>query len=1016
MKKHIVIIILLSIVIGLYGQYFGRNKIQNEKEEWSQIKTIHFDLYFPKGEDDFGKQVAVLAEDTYYYLRDDFKTPLQGKIPLIVYPSQQDFITTNVISSLLSEGVGGFTESMKNRIVIPFNGSYKAMEDVLTHEMTHAYINALDKQNRFKGSYGATNSRLPFWFTEGLPEFLSLVGEDNHNDMFIIDMVLNDRLIPMEQVGGYFAYRQGEAFLNYIYNEYDREKVMEFFNAIRQQSDLDKVCDKVFGMTFHNLELSFKNYLKRKYYYYINELKMPYEVGQRLTDFENVGGSRNYGVKISPDGTKYLYFTDREWRQSVWLGTFHDSKEGSKKIFTGEASGRFEEFHYDKNNLCWLADNESFAFVAKTSKGDRIYIMNLDGHVIKNIEIPNIDTIFEIDINNEANEIVFSAVEDMQTDIFTYNIDSKKLTKITNDIYFNHQPAYSYDASKIAFASERHLVDSVRDGYFSGLRNTILVYDRDSKQFTDVTLNDNDNTNPTWLGTSNDSLLFINDELLSNYMLVDIKNSKVAKVTNIISGVNDGDINLNKNRLVVSNYQDRGWNLYSIDLPLEELTFEECKKAEIVTMNNDRSLFYNDSRFKEIGYVKREFNKVRKDYSGFKGTIVNFNYDAVSDSTVIAGNMDIDNVADSLKVSPKIEDYKVRFQIDNIWGGAAYSSADGAIGFIQTSFSDLMGNHGLGVSLGLAGKLEESSLSLRYLYLPYRWDFGVGGFYVNDEQVYRSSYYSNVFYREKELSAGISTMINYPINKFWRLEFNNTLYKYVSEWEISEDFEESWNPIDEEANPYLAKEDYLMDRPSFSIVHDNTLYGPTGPLMGWRGAYTLEANIGEEKYTNLTSYLDVRGYKFFHKRYAIAGRLIAGFSRGKDPTMFELDTYNGVRGYDDNEPGRKNKLLTSLELRFPFMDYVDIAFPLPIILGNIRGAVFTDVGVIWGDSSYDEFNGDNYTFDAIKGQRLKDIKMGFGFGPRFSMGPLVLKFDFAWDTDLVDCGKPTYMFSIYEEF
>ena len=42
--------------------------------------------------------------------------------------------------------------------------------------------------------------------------------------------------------------------------------------------------------------------------------------------------------------------------------------------------------------------------------------------------------------------------------------------------------------------------------------------------------------------------------------------------------------------------------------------------------------------------------------------------------------------------------------------------------------------------------------------------------------------------------------------------------------------------------------------------------------------------------------------------------------------------------------------------------------------------------------------------------------MGFGFGPRFSMGYLVLKFDFAWDTNLVDCGKPTYFFSIYEEF
>lgn len=1015
MRKILLIIILLINIVFLNAQYFGRNKIQNTKEEWSEINTIHFDLYFPKGSDEFGKMMSVLAEDAYYYLRESFNRPLQGRIPLIVYPSQQDFMTTNVISQLLSEGVGGFTESYKNRVVIPFNGSYKDLEDVLTHELTHAYINALDNQGTLKGSYGSTNSRLPFWFTEGLPEFLSLKGQEKYNDMFILDLILNDKLQPLDQVGGYFAYRQGESFLNFISDEYGRNKVMELFYAFRNQGDPDKVAKKLFGMTFHNLELSWKNSLKRKYLPYLSEMKMPYEVSERLTDHENEGGSRNYGGKISPDGSKYIYFTDRNWRQSVWLGTFYEPEKNNKKIFTGEATGKVEGFNYDKNNLCWFPSGESFAFVAKTATGDKIHFMNTHGKVLKSIEIDSVSSIFELDISADSSKIVFSGARDFQTDLYLYDIESEVLQKITDDIYFNRQPSFSKDGSKIAFVSEKVLNPRLRDGYFSGLTNHIFIYDILSKSFEQVTFGEDNYKLPKWVGESNDSLFVLNDESLSNIYLLDLVNNQKSQVSNIISGVLDYDMSENRSKLLFSNYHDRGWDLYYFDYPLDDLTYEDYPQAVSVAFNNDRELYYNENRYLQIGKAVRKFQKAKVDLRNFKGTIVDFDKDRApekSDSLLFLNNFEIDDVPDSLKVMPTINDYRVKFRLDNIWGGAGYSSSDGAIGFLQASFSDLMGNHGLGINVGLAGKLDDSSLSLRYLYLPYRLDFGIGIHYLNSESIYRSSIYQNVFFREKEQQTGMSLMTHYPINKFWRIELTNLVFNYSSEWDISDDYEESWESLGSEDDAFFAKKDYMIYRPTLSLVHDNSLYGPTGPLMGWRGIYTIQADVGTKEEESITNYFDLRAYKHFNKRYAVAGRVLGSFSRGKGAYEFELDTFNGVRGYYDDDPGRKNKLLTSLELRFPFLDYMDIAFPLPLVLGNVRAAVFTDVGVIWGENDYDE----DYSFDAIKDNRLNDIKMGFGFGPRFSLGYLVLKFDFAWDTDLVDCGKPTYFFSIYEEF
>src|SRR6056297_3405614 len=202
--KKIIWITILFVVMNLLSAYgFGKNKIQPSHLEWDHIATMHFDIYFPKGNDEFGKLAALMAEESYYYLKQDFKRPVKDRIPIIFYKSQQEFQTTNIIYPLLSEGVGGFTESLHNRVVMPFNGSYKKMEKTLVHELTHAYVNELSGSSL---SFFQP-SRLPFWFSEGLPEFEAVGGEDTYNNMFIIDLVMNQQLPNLDNIGGYYAYR-----------------------------------------------------------------------------------------------------------------------------------------------------------------------------------------------------------------------------------------------------------------------------------------------------------------------------------------------------------------------------------------------------------------------------------------------------------------------------------------------------------------------------------------------------------------------------------------------------------------------------------------------------------------------------------------------------------------------------------------------------------------------------------------------------------------------------------------
>ena len=109
---------------------------------------------------------------------------------------------------------------------------------------------------------------------------------------------------------------------------------------------------------------------------------------------------------------------------------------------------------------------------------------------------------------------------------------------------------------------------------------------------------------------------------------------------------------------------------------------------------------------------------------------------------------------------------------------------------------------------------------------------------------------------------------------------------------------------------------------------------------------------------------------------------------------------------DTNISGEK-KVLSSVELRVPFLETLSLAFPVPITLSHIRGSVFVDAGAVWDEEKL---------FRGMGDDKLEDIKFGYGFGPRMNLGYFVLKMDAAWLTDLSKISKPQVFISLSEDF
>jgi len=164
----LVLLTLAALPAG--AQSFGKNKVQYRTFDWKIVSSTHFDVYYYQGGDSLALRVLDLAEKANIKLTRDMGHILSNKVPIILYLSHNDFAQTNVTTEMLDGSTGGFTELLKNRVVLPFAGSYEELRHVVVHELTHAFMFDM----LYSGGLPSFITRqnivyVPLWFAEAWP-------------------------------------------------------------------------------------------------------------------------------------------------------------------------------------------------------------------------------------------------------------------------------------------------------------------------------------------------------------------------------------------------------------------------------------------------------------------------------------------------------------------------------------------------------------------------------------------------------------------------------------------------------------------------------------------------------------------------------------------------------------------------------------------------------------------------------------------------------------------------------
>jgi len=933
---------MLSLCVSeLFGQYyyFGRNKVQYTEFEWQVLKTDHLDIYYYPEMKGLAEQGAWLAEEAYQYLEDKFNCNVGRRIPLIFYSSHLYFEQTNTIPGFIPEGVGGFFEFMKGRVVLPSDGSITQFKHVIRHELTHVFMHT--KISRILKDHRLPMDRYPpLWFVEGLAEYWSTTW-DWQAEMVMRDAVLNDYVVGVSDMelisGSYVMYKEGQYILQYIAENYGQEKVLLLMENFWKASSFSEVFRLTIGKNYDEFDKEFLYHLKKRFYPILEKSDQPSAVTESIYD---EGFNSKPAFYKSSDTTREVFFIGNHTGYTcIYRKQLGKGNSDLDLIIQGEKTDEFEAFHLFQSKMD-ISRSGVLAFVTKRGENDAIHTYDIKAKkLLETYQFKSLVSIGSVSWSPDGRQLVFSSIDKSgYNDLYIFDTESQSLQKLTDDFYDDRDPAWSPKGDKIAFSSDR-------TPYGSKGKYNLFLYDLSTGRIDYLTYGDENYYAPVW-SHDGSKLAFTSDiGGVQNIWMIDLGKGPggIVEYSHLSEAIPSGNG-------LGSDPEPR--------IQAKKITNFTTAAYDPVWTDDDDLIC---SVFDNYRFQIRKVNNIKARYDSAE-VVKTFDYIAIaSDSLRNSGHWighGIQAIA-GLNTTQYQRQYDLDIAQSQISTDPVFGTAGGAI----VALSDLLGNDQYYFLIYNTAQskdefLKSFNVAVSRVSLGQRTNYAYGIFHFSGRRYDLTD--PDLFFYERVFGGYFA--LSYPLSKFRRIEATVSLAN-----------------SDKEVFAGIKERKALLLSNSISYVKDNTIWSPTGPIDGNRFNFTL-AFTTDVQYSNVNYYTIIADYRQYFRistRTAYAARIQLFYNEGKEARRFFMGGSWDLRGYSRWSLRGKKLWLTSHEFRFPFIDAIGVKFPFGGVgFGAIRGAAFFDAGAVW-DDKYTE------TLGSV------------GVGIRVNiLGALVLRYDF----------------------
>ncbi|OGU76522.1 MAG: hypothetical protein A2V93_02550 [Ignavibacteria bacterium RBG_16_34_14] len=574
--KYLLVLLFLSSQ-AIYSQfyYFGRNKVQYEKFDWKILRTEHFDIYYYDEMLDIAEIGADYAEEVYDELKVKMNNIVTRRIPLIFYNTHLHFQQTNTTQGFIPEGVGGFFEFIKGRVVIPSMGSLHDFRHVIRHELVHVFMT--NKIYRVLVDHREPADVLPpLWFVEGLAEYMS-TEVDAQAEMVMRDAILNNYFAGIDDIyniyGTFLMYKEGQNFLEFVEEEYGKEKVPLMLENFWMFSNFTKVIEHTIGKKIEEIDLEWLYYLKKKYYPLMGNRTPLENASKKITE----DGFNFSPVYYEKGDERYIYFVaNRNGYSSLYkleLDKNLEAVDDPEIILQGERYEELEAFHLFQSSID-ISKNGLLTFVTKKGATDAIHLFSVSrNEIIRTFQFDHLINLTSPKFSPGQDKIVFHAVDQKgYSDIFLLDIENDSLKRLTNDYYDDRDPSFGLDENQILFSSDR------TSGEFEKKYN-IFNYDLNTNRIEYVTYLNSNNSSPI-VSPDKKKILFTSDtDGVRNIWSLEINSYDIVKkTTNFVTSAFYPTF-INDSTIIFSGFEKFSFNLYK-----DELNKTEGEDTTLIAM------------------------------------------------------------------------------------------------------------------------------------------------------------------------------------------------------------------------------------------------------------------------------------------------------------------------------------------------------------------------------------------------------------------------------------------------
>lgn len=967
LKNSLKMVLIISFIACLVSEgnsqyYFGRNKVQYNNFTWYILKTEHFDIYYYAEMKELAEIGAESAEESYKFLEDKFNHSIEDRIPLIFYSNHAHFQQTNTIPYILPEGVGGFFEFIKGRVVVPSNGSIPDFKRVLRHELVHVFTHS--KHYRILKDHRKTHfPSLPLWFIEGLAEYWSQ-GWNDEAEMFIKDAILNGYLVPLSQMyqiyGSFLMYKEGQAIIKYIVDTYGEQKINQLIENTWKQDNFSDVLKLTIGLDYKEFDKEWSYSLKKLHYPIMAENDFPEMIARQIT-FEGINTKPAF---FREDGKKTIAFvSNRTGYSNIYQMQIPEEKIEKERsvdnIIKGERTDEFESFHILSSKID-INKNGLLAFISKSGESDVLYIYDIQTKtIIHNFKFEDVVTIFSPSWSLDETRIAFTGISFAgKSDIYIVQVKDGRLERYTNDFYDDRDPVWDQHGDFIYFSSDRTVIENAN--YYNLFALNLL-----SGTISYVTHGKQNDFTPA-ISEDNRYLAFTSDrDGAFNIWLVE--NPNFASPNYLAN--RDAHVS------VIPNLPD--FSLRNDQIQARKITNFTTGAYDPEWTDDDRIIF---TAFEKFSFQIQVLEEVIQRFDA--ATVVQKDTLQLQTTLPKPPKMVTESIVSNVK-------YKPKFNLDVAQSSVMQDPIFGVSGGAQLAMSDMLGNYQYHFLIYNNAQTRDEffdsfNIAVSRLDLSHRMNYAVGLYHFAGRYY---NWYEGFFY--ERLYGGYAS-ISYPLSVFQRIESSfNFRHSY-----------KDWYGLDNARKALLASN-------FIGYSKDNSLWGASGPMDGERINLTL-GNTLDVQHSNVNFYtiiIDVRKYFRLSRQMTYAVRAMTRYNHGKEALPFYMGGSWDLRGYRRWSLWGNKIFLINHELRFPFIDRFIVNFPFGGMGFNaIRGASFVDLGNAWDD-------------------KLTNVLGSMGFGLRWRFGGFLVlrydigkKFSFNNTRSLLDPGKFEMQKGMFQQF